>query len=289
MALEFYGRGWRAKLKRFLCAVESRLTIVSPYIRTAEAKFVRDHLAPGADIITITHLSTDSILSDSLQTGALKTLMSASAKSRVVSVPNLHAKVYIADDSKAIITSANLTMGGIERNYEYGVAIDDSKQVFRIIEEWGKLEWDDGWIVNSEDLVRIGGHANAARRAQAEKLPKIKEEITLRRFLKDLEKRGSDKQSGGRSLQAVFKAAVMDLLEEAYPNPQVTQKLYEGFSRLHPELCTDERHIINGRDRGEKWKHRLRTAQQGLKRQGKITNDSARKLWMLTESQGRKR
>ena len=34
---------------------------------------------------------------------------------------NLHAKIYLFDNKKALITSANLTNNGLYHNFEYGV------------------------------------------------------------------------------------------------------------------------------------------------------------------------
>jgi len=43
----------------------------------------------------------------------------------IVLVPRLHAKIYMADRRQAIITSANLTKGGTEGNYESGLLVSD--------------------------------------------------------------------------------------------------------------------------------------------------------------------
>lgn len=47
----------------------------------------------------------------------------------ISSLGKLHAKVYIADDRVAFITSANLTRGGLRENYEYGVILRDTSLV----------------------------------------------------------------------------------------------------------------------------------------------------------------
>ena len=54
---------------------------------------------------------------------ALILLSGQSAASEIISLPNLHAKVFIAGQHRAIITSANLTQSGIDKNYEYGIEI----------------------------------------------------------------------------------------------------------------------------------------------------------------------
>jgi hypothetical protein len=43
--------------------------------------------------------------------------------------PNLHAKVLIADQRYAIVTSSNLTLAGLSKNAEVGIFLDDPKIV----------------------------------------------------------------------------------------------------------------------------------------------------------------
>ena len=45
------------------------------------------------------------------------------------SLNNLHAKIYIFDDSKALVTSANATNAGMWRNLECGLSTDDRRVV----------------------------------------------------------------------------------------------------------------------------------------------------------------
>jgi len=53
----------------------------------------------------------------------------------------LHAKILIADDSKTLVGSANLTLSGMEKNYELGIFVEDikiSQQILTILEELDK-------------------------------------------------------------------------------------------------------------------------------------------------------
>jgi phosphatidylserine/phosphatidylglycerophosphate/cardiolipin synthase-like enzyme len=49
---------------------------------------------------------------------------------KISSLGKLHAKVYLIDDIGGIITSANLTGGGLITNFEYGVFINDRRNYF---------------------------------------------------------------------------------------------------------------------------------------------------------------
>jgi hypothetical protein len=52
-------------------------------------------------------------------------LLQHAPNSEVRTLPNLHAKLLIADENVAIVTSANLTWTALKRNVEYGVMIDE--------------------------------------------------------------------------------------------------------------------------------------------------------------------
>jgi len=47
-------------------------------------------------------------------------------------LPSLHAKVYIADDTEAVVTSANMTDSGLAHNFEYGVRFSEPSVVRQI-------------------------------------------------------------------------------------------------------------------------------------------------------------
>lgn len=60
-------------------------------------------------------------------------------KDKVYNSQLLHAKFYIFDDKYTIVTSANLTKSGFQRNIEYGVLIEDKKLVDQTIYDYNKI------------------------------------------------------------------------------------------------------------------------------------------------------
>lgn len=52
---------------------------------------------------------------------------------QVHSVLGLHAKTYIVDDEWALVTSANATNGGMYRNWECGIAVNDLNQIDQLV------------------------------------------------------------------------------------------------------------------------------------------------------------
>lgn len=114
-------RGWPAEFKDALRADRSALRIVCPFIKTtALARLLSP--APGS-IKVLTRFSLDDFASGVSDIGALRNLISAGACVR--GIRNLHAKLYLFGESRAIITSANLTGGGLLRNPEFGVVAEN--------------------------------------------------------------------------------------------------------------------------------------------------------------------
>lgn len=56
---------------------------------------------------------------------------------------SLHAKLYIFDNRKAVISSGNWTQGGLVRNYEYGVLIEDKETVDKISDDYEQLKLNE--------------------------------------------------------------------------------------------------------------------------------------------------
>ncbi|NLO04799.1 MAG: hypothetical protein GX131_03100 [candidate division WS1 bacterium] len=54
----------------------------------------------------------------------------------------LHAKIYLFDQTSAVVTSANLTNGGLRTNVECGVLLRDNETVAHLSEAFAQL-WDD--------------------------------------------------------------------------------------------------------------------------------------------------
>ena len=100
---------------------QSKMLVGSPYITNALVEL--SQMAPKRTIrriVTRTNLRDFSIGFSSLD--ALCALAESGA--RVFSLNNLHAKIYIFDEKTALVTSANATRSGMQRNWECGFALN---------------------------------------------------------------------------------------------------------------------------------------------------------------------
>jgi len=269
---------WRRDLQQLVEQARSDIFIACPFIRCSEADFICRNLSSGTKVRTLADLSVRNVLSGSLDVRALRKLRAFSRCSEVIALPGLHAKVFIADEKKAIITSGNLTRAGIEKNYEYGVVIADKKTVARICEDMESYI-NAGTSVSKDKLREI--EKTAAPLLQSRKsLPPTKKERELRQLL-------AEAQVGPRTANAIFSDAICQILADGVP--RTTRTLNKEIKNLLPDLCDDSEHLaVNGERYGKKYKHRVRNAQVNLKRRGMIHYDEKEKTWGLQKITARK-
>lgn len=124
-----YGRDWRQHLASLANAAADDLLISSPYITAVGCDIVRTNFSNtfriAGRLTVLTDLSPMAMCQAATDPTALRSLMDARRETRVYHLPRLHAKVYVADAKAAIVTSGNLTAGGLVDNYEYGLGVFD--------------------------------------------------------------------------------------------------------------------------------------------------------------------
>ena len=274
-------RGWRDDLGGLAGAARRSLLIAAPYIKDDAAEWVCGRLGPGVDVITLADIKRDSLASASLDIAALLRLGAASPASRVIALPSLHAKVYVADETAAIVTSANLTRSGIDRNLEYGVLLDDPALVRAVRDDM--LEYARLGSEASMDMLADFAPVEAELRAVRATLDANPSSGAQRRFdeaMRQAHKPIAEAPVGERSANATFGEGVMRALEHG---PLPTTAIYEEVRAMFPDLCDDSRElVINGDRYGAVWKHAMRNAQTHLRRRGDAEYDPATRTWRRT-------
>ncbi len=116
-------------LRENLRACQSRLLVSSPYVNNAFAQVISE-VSPSVKttLVTKTDLRDFAIGSSNLET------LCALANNgvRILSLTGLHAKVYVFDRHRALVTSANATWAGMRSNWECGVAVNQRSAVRRV-------------------------------------------------------------------------------------------------------------------------------------------------------------
>ena len=271
MTFEIISAPWQDVFDSLVSNIDEQGLLVSPYITSSPIERIV-HILQGRNIESrvrldvITDLSVNNVLHGATDPAAIIALMDAVPQTHVVYLPRLHAKVYVADESEAVITSANLTEYGLSRNYEYGVRITDPLWVRRIREDflaYGKL----GSTVSRPEMEQLAQVANDLKRLRL----RIEQEAE-RKLLKAFQQRMDEAEhelleirARGKTTNRIFADTIVYLLRKH--GPMRTVELHPRIQQIHPDLCNDNvDRIIRGVHFGKKWKHYVRNAQQHLKR-----------------------
>ncbi|MFH1748203.1 MAG: phospholipase D-like domain-containing protein [Planctomycetota bacterium] len=273
--IRFCGHDWE---KRFVDVVRSAkhdLLLCSPYITQYACKVVAENISSdccsSGSVRLITNLSPNAICQGATEPNAIEFVARQVRSVSVRHLPRLHAKVYVADERTAIVTSANMTAGGLRQNYEYGIQLSEPDAVASIRNDviaYGDL----GAHVNHAQLVRYCEIAQDVRSLYEHAHRSISSAVR-RRFQSVLQSAEDELvrlRLAGGALHTVFAHSILFFLRKF--GPLTTVQLHARIEAIHPDLCdnTIDR-VIDGKRFGKKWKHAVRTAQQQLKKRGLIS------------------
>jgi len=229
----------------------------------------------------LTDLSVSSLVDGTTEPAALTTILDALPNTRVTLLPSLHAKVYVADSSAAIVTSANLTRAGLHQNQEYGVLLRDAQLVRSLradLEAYATL----GNPVSHARLEAIRIAAEEIQQTRSRLITSARAALR-REFDSRLERATTEvlrARAEGRTTNSIFSETILYLLKRHGPLT-TADELEPLVQAIHPEMCDDSMNrVIKGVRFGKLWKHYVRNAQQYLKRRALITFDGQR--WRLT-------
>ncbi len=278
--VELLSGPWRNDLAGIASAARESVLVVAPFVKEEEAAWFCEKLRPGIEVITLANISTDAISASALDLAALRRLADVSPAARLVALSNLHAKVFVADDTAAIVTSGNLTRSALDRNIEYGVLLHESSLVRTVRRDMLSFE-RLGSEVDAKtlaELMPLEAELREARARVSDSAPRS----TRQRFRVALGRARpafASMQVGDRSAHAVFGDAIQFVLARG---PQTTKAIEEEVRQLLPDLCDDSEYFfIKGVRYGKTWKRRLRHAQQHLKRRGVVTYRAHDRTWAL--------
>ncbi len=277
---------WTDDLCELLSSVEEDLLIACPFVKRSGTDHIvsqlsRRGLLQQVRVGLITDLRPESVLAGSMDLDALVELGGHIPNFNLTHLPGVHAKVYVADLTMAIVTSGNLTHSGLRGNVEYGVALTEKTIVGQIRADFEGFESlgadisrEDAAALSVEmrDLKKLFTRAQKSIKQQARKLFEERLEDTHVQLLR--------RRVSGGTPHSVFADTIKFLLLKG---PLGTAEMHPLIQAIHPDLCDDSvDRTIDGVNFGKKWKHQVRTAQQHLKRQAEISFDGER--WSLQQT-----
>lgn len=268
---------WLEHYNALVESVRDELLISAPYITRRHFQHTLQMLTEHTNtrklrFHLITSFDPRSLLSGSLDPSVLLDAIALIPQTQITDLRGLHAKVYIADENFAVVTSANLTDGGMTGNHEYGISIRDPQQVRLIradILKYAAL----GATTERRTLEILRDTTN-----ELQKLRERSEKSIRKQFKRSLDEKIEKTQMEllrnqvhGRTKNAIFSQAIIFLLEQY---PLRTVELETRIKSILPDMCDDNvDRVIEGVHFGKLWKHDVRNAQQYLKRKSAIKFD----------------
>ena len=269
--------------KKFAEDIVTDCFICSPYITFNPVKMLLNEIKKktaqnNIKVNILTDISLRALVQGATEVSALIHLLENHNNVCITHLPKIHAKVYIANQSSAIIASANFTHGGGNVNFEYGVKISDSVIVQKIQSDMNEYK-KSGVAITKDELEVIRSKVEETKEQIHQEQGNISEILSRQQQeVEDTLVRAAA-NINNRTPHAIFSDALLKLLSE---KPAKTSELHVRISSMYPDLCDDSIHrIIDGEDYGPLWKHSVRSAQNYLKRKGKIYRDKNTRLWHI--------
>jgi phosphatidylserine/phosphatidylglycerophosphate/cardiolipin synthase-like enzyme len=282
--MEVLQKNWHNKLHSLFQNVHSELTISSPYISDRGVDFLINAIPKTFKekglVKFITNLSSKNIYQGVTNPYSFRKIFDCVNLVQIFHLPNLHAKVYIQDNKEAIVTSGNLTAGGLFNNYEYGTYIFDKKTVSLIkndLTDYGNL----GALVNLNDILIYCNMTEKVKEIYNKKGKYENNEIEtqLNEAISEADDKLIELKIIEGKIHPIFEKTITYILKK---NGALEQNdINNLLKKIHPDLCNDVDRVIKGVHFGKKWKHAARTAIQRLKKQGTIERQNDK--WILLQ------
>ncbi len=289
LAVRTLSSPWDTTFSELIESATSDLLVLAPCITRRPLDALLSIISRCNRLATIhlqvvTDLSATSLAAETIDVAGLQRILKEVPNACLTHLPRLHAKVYIADSRLAVVTSGNLTEGGLSRNYEFGLRIHDGALVTEIKDEaqaYARLGGD----VSREALADIKTTADTLvalrKRAEREVNQPLKQALKAQSRVAELKLLRVRAQ--GKTTHGILADTVLYLLRSG---PRTTVDLHRMIQRIHPEICDDSvDRVIDGVHFGKKWKHYVRTAQQHLKKKALVAHEHG--CWYRTSRAGR--
>ena len=278
------------EVRRLFLESQESLTIVAPFISNYGLNVLAEALdKSGArpDLSVLTAVTVSSVQGGSLDAQSLAAFCEQFPRCRVRNLPGLHAKVYVEDSARVIVTSANLTRGGLVANYEYGVLMEDAAIATRTKHDM--LAYANlGADLSAADLVQVAQHAQEVQSAVREAERDVRSSDAWRRLRGTVNALRDDllrQRVRGVSVNSFFARTILYLLRNG---PMTTVEIHARVKDIHPDMCDDTiDRVIGGVHFGKKWKHMVRNSQQYLKNREQIRYAEGK--WRLVGKPGNSR
>lgn len=151
----FYGSFELSNYDLFMNLVREstdEIKLCSPFIKEGIINEIYDNINSNTSLNVLTKFNIANFYKEVSDISALDKILFN--HHQIFNHSALHAKFYVFDNSNAIIASANLTFAGLNRNYEYGILIDDSNSISQISNDFDQLcKSDQAGNINHDNII----------------------------------------------------------------------------------------------------------------------------------------
>lgn len=172
---------WKDDLLKLVHQSKKFIKITSPFLKENVCSELLKAKNNSAKIELITSFKLMNIHSGFLDLAAIENILDNNGV--VKNYPKLHSKIYLFDDTNAVITSGNLTNGGLLNNFEYGVFIDEKSIVQQITSDFNSLSKNKNTgIIKRSDLFTVKNILDKIPKAPSIKIPNYQIETPEENF-----------------------------------------------------------------------------------------------------------
>jgi len=145
---------WARRLADLAEAARDSVQVCSPFVNRGGVDVLLAATPATAEIRLLSRFSAAHFAGGFSDTRAFRDVLERGGHVR--NCQRLHAKVYLFDARCAVVTSGNLTGGGLRANYEYGVLLRAPELVATVDRDFRRL-WDDEatGLIDVEVLAEI--------------------------------------------------------------------------------------------------------------------------------------
>lgn len=145
---------WKDTFLELISNCKESIKITSPYIKENVCDEMLSIKNSDVKLEVITSFKLGNIHSGSLDINAIDKIINSNGIAKNHST--LHSKIYLFDEKEVIISSGNLTNGGLLNNFEYGIYSNDIVFVNKVVSDFNLISNDHktGEILSSH-IIKV--------------------------------------------------------------------------------------------------------------------------------------
>ncbi len=248
---------WLDDFNKLLKNAEKEILLASPYIKLDIARLITTNVKTSVKTRYLNSFKLTNYYQGSSDLEALKLFLDKGVS--VKSHHQLHAKVFIFDSIRAVVTSSNLTYGGLENNYEYGLLVDDESLVKAIRQDYLAL-YSNKEAANDITYEIIQTAQNIIEAVPKEKKPKglflrekglfkkiDNDELVAEKFSGGIEAIASNLKGWSRDLFLLLDEISEDVfdLERVYKFENTLKGLHPRNENIQPKIRQQLQYLRN--------------------------------------------